>query len=336
MTVSRHLRGLPHRLVTGLAGALVVALAATGCGLSSGGAVPVAVGPGSIRPVPALEGVKVTVGGKEFTEQLVMAYLVELVLSAAGMQVNDLSGLAGSNSFRQALLNGEIDMGMEYTGTAWVSYMGEEKPIPDEREQWQAVHDKDLAEHHVVWFPPTTVNNTYSFAVDAENARRTGVRTMSDLADLIRRDPGSATLCVETEFQVRRDGLPGMGGHYGFPVDRAKVSTLQTGIIYQATAEGRECTFGEVFTTDGRIKGLGLQVLQDDKKFFPNYNAAISARQDFVDAHPEVQQVLEPLRAVLTNEVMMDLNARVDVDGEDPAAVARDFLVSRGLVTARQ
>lgn len=317
-----------------LASLLAVVLVATGCGLNNGGSVPLPVGPGSQGVVPELEGVKVTVGGKDFTEGVIASYLVEFLLAAAGMDVSDMSSLAGSNSFRQALVTGQVDIGMEYTGTAWMSYLGNDEPVRDPQQQWEAVRDADLAEHDIRWLPPTTVDNTYSFAMNQATAEATGVTTFSEYADLVRSDPQAAVSCMETEFSVRRDGWPGLAEAYGFDAATVPTPIMQPGIIYQATSVGRECAFGEVYTTDGRVKGLDLVVLEDDKRFFPVYNLATVVRGSYLDAHPQIEQVLAPLIDLLTNEVMVELNMRVDVDGEDPALVARDFLVAEGLVTA--
>lgn len=316
-----------------LAACLATELVATGCGLQNGGSVPLPVGPGRAGTVAELEGVKITVGGKDFTEGVLASYFVEFLLAAAGMEVSDMSSLAGSNSFRQALVTGQVDIGMEYTGTAWMSYMGNEEPIRDPRGQWEAVRDADLAEYDIRWMPPTTVDNTYSFAVNRSTAEEKGLRTLSDYARLVQSDPGSAVTCMETEFSVRRDGWPGMAEAYGFDPRAVQVSIMQPGIIYQATSVGRECGFGEVYTTDGRVKGLDLVVLEDDERFFPVYNLATVVRGEVLDAHPQIADVLAPLADELTNDVMVELNMRVDVDGEDPAQVARDFLVEKGLVS---
>ena len=316
-----------------LAPGLAAVLVASGCGLSDGGSVPLPVGPGPDGTVPALEDVRVTVGGKDFTEGVISSYLVEFLLAAAGMEVSDMSSLAGSNSFRQALITEQVDIGMEYTGTAWMSYLGNSEPIRDPEGQWVAVRDADLEAHDLRWLPPTTVDNTYSFAMSRETAQETGVSTFSEYARLVESDPDAAVTCMETEFSVRRDGWPGLAEAYGFDADTVPVPIMQPGIIYQATAVGRECKFGEVYTTDGRVKGLDLVLLKDDQRFFPVYNLATVVRGEFLDAHPEIEEVLAPLVDVLTNEVMVEMNMRVDVDGDDPALVARDFLVDQGLVS---
>jgi len=177
------------------------------------------------------------------------------------------------------------------------------------------------------------MNNTYALAMSQETAQQTGVRTLSDYAELVRTDPAAASTCVETEFNVRQDGFPGLAAKYEFDPNAVPREILQTGIIYQATADGNPCKFGEVFTTDGRIIALDLVLLEDDRSFFPKYNPALIMRKDFADAHPQVTEVMAPISAMLTDEVMTELNRQVDVEGNEPAEVARDWLVSEGFVT---
>ncbi|ORI16893.1 glycine/betaine ABC transporter substrate-binding protein [Rhodococcus sp. 1163] len=311
-----------------MAGALLA-----GCGLESGGAVPLSVGPGSIQPVPELEGVKMTVGSKDFTEQITLGYIIEFAMAAAGAEVRDLTNIQGSNSTRDAQLNGQIDLTYEYTGTGWINYLGNETPLPDSTEQYEAVRDADLAANDMVWEPPAPMNNTYALAMNKQTAAETGVKTLSDYANLVRTNPSAATTCVETEFNVRQDGYPGMAAKYEFDPNLAPRQILQTGIIYQATADGTQCKFGEVFTTDGRIIALDLVLLEDDRAFFPKYNPSLIMKKDFADAHPEVQEVMAPITAKLDDKVMTELNRQVDVEGKEPADVARDWLVSEGFVT---
>ncbi|MDJ0360924.1 glycine betaine ABC transporter substrate-binding protein [Rhodococcus sp. H29-C3] len=312
-----------------MAGALLA-----GCGLESGGAVPLSVGPASIQPVPELEGVKMTVGSKDFTEQITLGYIIEFAMVAAGAEVRDLTNIQGSNSTRDAQLNGQIDLTYEYTGTGWINYLGNETPLPDSTEQYEAVRDADLAANDMVWGPPAPMNNTYALAMNKQTAEETGVKTLSDYANLVRTNPSAATTCVETEFNVRQDGYPGMAAKYEFDPNLAPRQILQTGIIYQATADGTQCKFGEVFTTDGRIIALDLVLLEDDRAFFPKYNPSLIMKKDFADAHPEVQEVMAPITAKLDDKVMTELNRQVDVEGKEPADVARDWLVSEGFVTA--
>jgi osmoprotectant transport system substrate-binding protein len=115
----------------------------------------------------------------------------------------------------------------------------------------------------------------------------------------------------------------------GVPGDN--IGLYQTGAIYDATAKGN-CTFGEVFTTDGRILSLNLTVLEDDRKYFPNYNVSLVVRHGVLEDHPEIQQLIEPVAEKLTNEVLLELNAEIDVKGREPADVAAEWLTDEGFL----
>ncbi|KUH81017.1 MULTISPECIES: glycine betaine ABC transporter substrate-binding protein [unclassified Mycobacterium] len=315
--------------------ALACALLLAGCGLGAGGAVPLKVGPGSIQPHPALEGVPITVGSKEYTEQVILGYILEYTLVAAGADVRDLTGIVGSRSTREAQLSGQVDVAYEFTGNAWINYLGHEKPIPDSREQFEAVREEDLARNDMVWLKPGPMDDTYALAASRAVVERAGVRTLSQYADLVRRNPSAARTCVETEFRARQDGYPGMAAAYGFDPARAQTPVLQVGIIYQATADATQCDFGEVFTTDGRIAALDLVVLTDDKQFFAHYNPSVTMKRAFYEAHPQIAEVTAPVTAALTNDAIIEMNKQVDVEGRDPSVVARDWMVAQGFVTAQ-
>ncbi|MEO6880989.1 MAG: glycine betaine ABC transporter substrate-binding protein [Mycobacteriaceae bacterium] len=312
--------------------AAVAAVSLSACGLQSGGAVPLSVGPAAIQPVPSLKGVSLTVGSKDFTESITLGYIAELALSAAGANIRDLTNIQGSNSARVALTSGQIDMYFDYTGTGWINYLGHTKPIPTQQGQYEAVKKEDLKKNSIVWTDLTTVNNTYALALNKKNAAKLGVNTLSDYAALVQKNPAAAKTCVETEFASRPDGFPGMAKAYGFSSTQAQTQILATGAIYQSTANG-SCTFGEVFTTDGRVKGLDLSVLKDDTSFFPIYDAALNIRESVATKYPAIATVLEPIVKKLTTETMTQLNAEVDVDGHEQADVARDWLVEEGFVT---
>jgi osmoprotectant transport system substrate-binding protein len=327
------MRALKRGMWTSLVAAVSAAVV-TACGLGSGGAVPFMVAPGSIKPNPALAGVKITVGSKEYTEQVIMGYILEYTLAAAGAEVRDLTGIVGSRSTREAQLRGQVDVAYEFTGNAWINYLGHEKPIPDSREQYEAVRAEDLKRNDMVWLPPGPMDDTYALAASKAVVERTGVRTLSQYAGLVKKNPAAAKTCVDTEFRARQDGYPGMAAAYGFDPARAQTPVLQVGIIYQATADATQCDFGEVFTTDGRIAALNLVTLTDDKQFFAHYNPSVTMKSAFFDAHQQIADVTAPVTAALTNDAIIEMNKQVDVEGRDPAVVARDWMVSKGFVTA--
>jgi osmoprotectant transport system substrate-binding protein len=304
-------------------------LASAACGLEVNAALPFEVRPGSIRPVPELADVDITVGSKDFTEQILLGYIAELALEAAGANAIDLTNISGSNSSRYALLDGQVDLQWEYTGTGWLSYLGNDKPIPEEKDQYDAVSKADLEQNGIVWLPYSAVNNTYAFATTEAFAAANNLRTNTDMTRFLTQNPDEAVFCVETEFASRPDGMPGVRRTYGFPVSTTK--TFGTGAIYSAIAGGT-CNFGEVFTTDGRIAGLNLRVLEDDKKFFPQYNASVTLRKEFLDRYPRIADVMGPVSDALDNEEIIELNKQVDVDGRDPAKVARDWMIAKGFI----
>ncbi|HSL58408.1 MAG TPA: glycine betaine ABC transporter substrate-binding protein [Acidimicrobiales bacterium] len=287
---------------------------------------------GSIAEEFDFDGLDITVGSKDFTEQLVLGEILVQALEAGGADVDNQVNLGGTNVNREALLAGEIDTYWEYNGTGWITHLGETDPIPDRVEQYEAVRDRDLEENGIVWYEPAPFNNTYALAVRSEAQADLGVETLSDIGTLIAENPDAATLCVETEFEVRDDGLPGMEATYGYEFPDGNVSVLDTGIIYQETDSGDTCNFGEVFTTDGRIAALDLFVLEDDQSFFPLYNPSVNIRQEIDEEFPQVADLASQLALAIDNETMQRLNAAVDVDGEEPADVARDWLAENGFI----
>jgi osmoprotectant transport system substrate-binding protein len=252
-----------------------------------------------------------------------------IVLQAAGAKVTDLTNIPGSAAARQAHLQGDIDLMWEYTGTGWLQYLQRPKAIPGKEEQYEAVRDADLEENDLAWLPPAPMNNTYAFAITQESAEKYGITKLSEINKVPVDD---RTFCIEGEFRNRSDGLPGMLETYKLDVPDGNLQTYQTGAIYEATSSG-ECVFGEVFTTDGRIVALDLQLLEDDKKYFPNYNVALVLRESVYKAHPEIEELMTPITEKLTDKVLTGLNAQIDVEGKEATEVALDWLKSEGFVS---
>lgn len=321
------------RTTTTALAALALAGALTGCGLgTAGGYTPTGTLTGPLTSVPSMEGADLAVGSKNFTEQVLLGKMAVILLQSAGADVDDYTDIPGSASSRQAQVSGQVDFAWEYTGTAWIAYMGHDEPIPDEQGQWEAVAKEDLATNDLVWLKPAPMNNTYGFAMNRRNADDLGITAMSEVQSI---PVEQRTFCVESEFANRNDGLQPMLDTYDIPlgtgVPSDNIATFDTGAIYAAVAQD-ECTFGEVFTTDGRIKALDLTVLEDDRNFFPNYNLSGVVRTEVLDEHPQIRPLFETVSAQFTDEVLITLNARVDVDGEEPTVVAWDWLQERGFV----
>ncbi|MEV5914426.1 glycine/betaine ABC transporter substrate-binding protein [Streptomyces sp. WAC 01325] len=305
-------------------------VAAAGCGLTSGSPMVDDVRPGTIGRGEPLKGAELTVTSKSFTEQLILGAIMGIAFEAAGADVLDRTGIQGSIGSREAVRKGDADAGYEYTGTAWITYLGHSDPITDPQAQWEAVRKED-AKNGLTWLPPSALDNTYALAMNQNNHKKYRTNDLSQVAALSKSDPSAVTLCVEVEFANRADGLPGMQKAYGMSIPTGNITQMDTGIIYTQVAKGT-CTYGEVFTTDGRIKSMNLVVMDDDKHFFPNYNAAPVINTKTLKKWPAITGVLDPITKKLNNSVAQDLNAKVDVDGEDPHQVALDWMKQEGFV----
>jgi osmoprotectant transport system substrate-binding protein len=312
------------------AGALAAASVLTGCGL--GDQPPSDVSAGSLAEAADLSGVKVSVGGKEFTEQLVLCEITAQALESAGAEVNRKCGLSGTSTVRSALTSGDIDLYWEYTGTGWISHLGQTTTITDPEKLYQAVADQDGQKNGISWLKPAPANNTYAVAVSKEKADELGVKTLSDYAGLVKRAPAQAGFCGAAEFFGRDDGWPGLETAYAFKLPANKVSELAAGAVYNSIDKAKPCSFGEVFATDGRIAALDLVVLDDDKRFFTAYNPAVSIRKQVLDANPKIADLLAPIAKALTDETLQSLNAGVDVDGKTAEETAKAWLVKEGFV----
>jgi osmoprotectant transport system substrate-binding protein len=302
----------------------VLILIVAGCGGAGSG--------GSSGDVD-LSGAEFTVGSKEFTEQLILGQITLQVLENAGATVNDQIGLAGTVAARKALESGEIDMYWEYTGTGWITHLGHTKPIPDSQKQFEAVAKEDLKENDIKWLsPPSPANNTYAMAVRSEAYDKLGVKKLSDFKQLVEENPEEATVCVGTEFSTRDDGLPGMEEAYDFEFPKENIVKIDEGLIYQQVDEGKQCNFGEVFQTDGRIAGLDLKLVEDDKSFFPIYNPALCVNKAVIEKNPQIAKLFAPISKKLTTQTLQKLNAKVDVEGQLEDQVAEEWLSQNGFI----
>jgi osmoprotectant transport system substrate-binding protein len=324
--------------VLGVLGLLLSAALLSGCSIglgTAGGKIPTGTLAGPVKDVKSMKGASIGVGSKNFTEEILLGKMTAIMLKSAGAQVKDLTNIPGSNAARQAQLANQVQVMWEYTGTAWLTYLLHAKPIQDPHKQYVAVRDEDKKKNHLVWLKPTPMNDTYTFAVTQKVRKKFHINKLSDLKKV---PIGERTFCVESEFTNRPDGLEGMLKAYGIPLGAAKgvprknLRTLQTGAIYTATAKGKTCNFGEVFTTDGRLIALNLTPLADDSSFFPKYNGSLVINQSVISKYPQIKDLFDPISAKLTNKTLLKLNAEVDVDGRDAADVAFEWLKKEGFL----
>ena len=316
------------------AGAAVTALALAGCSVTTeSGGTDVTVGEGSIKKDDALAGQNIAVGSKEFTENIILGHLTMLALKAAGANVTDKTNIKGSVNVRRAMLAGEVDTYWDYTGTGWITYLNHTDPIPDPQQQYEAVAKEDKEKNGVVWGASAPANNTYALAIPQEKAKEWNLRTLSDLATFAKANPGKATFCLEPEFASRNDGWAGMSKKYGMQeVPTANRKVMDAGVVYSEVKKGQSCNFAEVYITDGRISNQHLVPLEDDKKFFPNYNPALTINKDAAAKYPSLAKLMEPIAAKLDDDTLRSLNERVDIKGEPVAQVTADWMKQEGFI----
>jgi len=313
-----------NKKITALVGVAVVGL----LGLSACASAAPATSSGGSTSGKELAGLTGVIGAKDFSEQYILAYLTTDLLNAHGANTTANIKLVGSANVRTALESDNFMGYWEYTGTSWITYNKNTVPVKGEQAQYDATKKAD-AKNGIAWLAPAPLNNTYALAVLSSTSKKLGVTTLSGLAKLPTKDK---TVCIESEFSTRDDGWPGLKKAYGIETPDANVALLDTGVIYSATQKGVPCNFGEVFQTDGRIKALGLTVMKDDKQFFPVYQGGFTLKQKTLDKYPAIAKVMALMSPKLTTEVMQGLNAKADVDGQDPKTIAHDWLVQQGLI----
>lgn len=307
-----------------------LALVLGACG--GGGRRPADDGRIALRPDPSLQGVRITVGSRDFDEQVLLGQLAIATLRAVGADVRDKTNISGALGARRALQTSRIDVYYDYTGTGWTRYLGG-MPQRDPQQLWQQTAAADLQRNGLAWLAPyAPFSNTFGLAVSTGTATALDVRTISDLARLSRTNPSAVTLCSDADFATRSGGLNGVAAAYGLDVPPARVVRLDTAAVYTAVNKAEQCTVGAVYTTDGRIASLGLRLLTDDRRYFPAYNGDPVMRDSFLRQHPGIAAALAPVTASLDDATMSALNAKVSVDGDDPGDVARQYLRDKGFV----
>ncbi|WP_339230606.1 glycine betaine ABC transporter substrate-binding protein [Aeribacillus sp. FSL K6-2833] len=270
---------------------------------------------------------KITVGGKDFTEQHILTKITSIYLKEKGYDVKEATNM-GSTVVRQALENGQIDLYWEYTGTALVIY--NHQPVEtDPDAAYEKVKEIDQKKG-LVWLNKAELNNTYAIMMLEKKANELGIKTISDLADYVNNHK-EIKFASNAEFYARQDGLRGLEKKYEFKFQPKNVIKMETGLLPNALKEGQvDASIGT--STDGRIKEFNLIILEDDKHYFPAYNAAPVVREESLEKNEELADQLNELSSRLNSETLIQLNYMVDVEHKDVAEVAREWLTSQNLI----
>lgn len=268
---------------------------------------------------------KIVIGSKNFNEQLILGNMVAtLIEENTDIEVERKMNLGGSSIAFNALKAGGIDMYVEYTGTALVNILGMES-TSDKDIAYNTVKDEFEKSYGLTWLEPLGFNNTYTLAVKQETADKYNLNSFSDLA----KASGELRLGSTMEFLNREDGYLGLQKTYNMNFKDTK--GIDGGLRY-TSIQSNESDVIDAFSTDGLLEGFKLKVLEDDKHFFPPYDAVPVVREDTLEKYPELKPLINKLAGVLTEEKMRSLNYKVDEENMDPDAVAREFLKENNLI----
>jgi len=262
----------------------------------------------------------ITVGSKPFTESVLLGEIVAQHLEKKlGQPVARKLNLGGTLLAHQALLNGEIDLYPEYTGTALTAVL--KLPIDSDAALVERrVRDEYLKRWNLDWLPSLGFNNTFAMIIRGEDARRDKIETLSQAAARKQR----WRLGIGYEFETRADGLKGLQATYNLPLEGSP-KNMDLGLLYKAL-EQKQVDMIAAATTDGLISAMNVVVLRDDRSYFPPYHAAIVVRSDSLERHPGLRQALLDLSGKFSDEEMRKLNHEVDGKHRTVEQVARDWL----------
>jgi glycine betaine/choline ABC-type transport system substrate-binding protein len=257
------------------------------------------------------------IGSKNFSEQVILGEIAAQGLEARGVHVDRRLNLGGTFVCHQALKAGELGLYPEYTGTAFTAILARQ-PVSDPELVRAEVTKEYRKRWNLVWSPPLGFENTFALVMRRDDAARLHISKISDLASHPEIRPGFGY-----EFLEREDGFPGLARTYGLSFSQRPVQ-MDLGLLYQALAS-RKVDLVAGNSTDGLIDAIGGVVLEDDRRYFPPYEAAFVLGAK-VWKRPEVRAFFESLAGTINAATMRKMNAAVDKDKRRPEDVAREFL----------
>ncbi|AFZ74248.1 ABC transporter substrate-binding protein [Natronobacterium gregoryi] len=312
--------------------------------LSAGGAVASA---GLLAGCSAVENssvnggdsLEVVVGSKNFTESILLSYMAyELLDANTDASVVDETNYGNNAETWGAFEDGTIDFYWDYTGTLWLTNPPQnDEPVIGQEEQYEAVKEEAEAEHDLEVLDMAPFENTWALVTHQETIAETGIETLSDLAAYVDDGNYDLSVAVEDDFYERNDGWPGLVDHYDFDDEALAeweqadgVVVVNVGLTYDEVELGT-ADLGVAYSTNAQLATYELELLEDDDHFWPAYNPipVISEEASSPDVRDELNRIGSAIGGPRT---MQELNARVDVDGEDPQDVATSFLTEQGLI----
>lgn len=294
--------------------------------------------PGSTAAPPAAAGAKgpITVASKIDTEGKLLGEMIVIALESAGFKVNDKTEFGTTEVVRKALLNNEVDIYVEYTGSGLIFFKSQDPAtFKDAQKGYETDRKLDLEQNKVAWLAPAKANNTWALAVRKDFAEKNKLRTMSDFAAYVK-NGGAVKIAASDEFFNNADAWPAFIKTYGFDIPAAKRVVLAGGNTSQtekAVTNGTDgVNVGMAYGTDGGLGALGLVVLADDLGAQVVYWPTPTLRGELATKYPEIATMLDPIFSSLTLEKLQELNGRIQVNGEGAKVVARDYLAKGGFL----
>ena len=278
----------------------------------------------------------VRVGSKIDTEGKLLGNIMVLALEAKGIKTENKVSLGNTKIVRTALLAGEIDLYPEYTGNGAFMLGVENSPAwKDFRAGYELAKKMDFEKSKIVWLEPANANNTWAIAVRKDIAAANQLRTMDDLGRYIAKG-GAFKLAASAEFMERADAMPAFQNAYGFKLRPDQALVLAGGDTAATIKAAAEKTSGVnaamAYGTDGPLAALGLLVMEDPKGVQPVYAPAPLVREEVLKRHPAIATILAPIFKSLDRPTLQTLNARIQLEGQDPRKVASGYLQSKGFL----
>ena len=260
----------------------------------------------------------IRVGSKDFTENLVIAEIYALALEDNGYTVERVSNIS-SSLIHNSIVNDEIDLYPEYTGTGLLSVLGEDMETDPEK-VYKTVKKEYEEQFNLTWLDYASANDSQGLVIRTEVANSLNIKTISDL----QAHASELRFASQGEFDEREDGLLGLEKTYGtFNWQSSKVydNSLKYSVL-----EHDEADVTPAYTTEGQLVSTDkFTLLEDDKQFWPPYNLAPVVRDNILDDNPDIKTILNNISAKLDTETVTELNAKVDVDGQEYTDVAKEY-----------
>lgn len=273
-----------------------------------------------LNPLSSSNSKTIVVASKPTSEQFILGEIIAQEIEAnSDIKVIRKFGIGGgTTNIHPAMLSKDLDVYVEYTGTAWLNVLKEKLP-ENHLITFEELNKTYQNKFKLKWLGLLGFNNTYGLAISKNDSQKNNILTYTELA----LKSNEYTFGAEFDFFERSDAFPGLKKLY--PFQFKKLEEMDINLRYKAFEEGK-INAVDVFTTDAQIKNLNLKVLKDDKNYFPSYEAGIVIRQEILEKYPEIETLLNKLQTKISTEKMQQLNYEVEIEKKSPAEVAKNFL----------